>query len=167
MMKRSLLILLAVALCLALLTACSNQKAPAGANSLYYCHTEYQYGVESGVVNCEYYKPPASASIEQILQRYLKGPESKDLVSPFPANTKLVSIELKDNKAQITFTKELAECSNIDLTSACASITLSVRDITGYTVVDIRAQDALLNNQKSIVMNAEELNLSDILSSSP
>ena len=163
-MKRSIAVLMTVTMVLTILTGCGNRNTPDGKYKLYYCHSEYQYAADSGVLSWEYYTPSAAADFEYVLQRYLRGPESKDMVAPFPSGLRLVALELKENKAQITLTKELAELSGVDLTIACACITLTVWDLTQLATVDIRAQDVLLNNQKSIIMNAEELILSDIVS---
>ena len=148
-----------------LLPACSANETTEQGYSFYYCKSEYQYGSHSSVVTAENFVPVETNNPESLVEAYLNGPISDELVSPFPAGTKLKSMQIGADQVQIILTSEFASLDRIDLTIACACITLTIQNITDRTMVEISADNELLNNQKSIIFDATSLALTDLITS--
>ena len=158
-MKQSIAILLT----LLLLSACS---APAPDNQqqlqFYYCTVDSGFDADSSAIRAESRECNSLTNVEEILTVYLAGPQSADLCSPFPAALHLVSVTTDAPAVSITLSRELSDLTKLDLTMACACIAMTVMALTGTETVHISAEDALLNGQQTITMNAETLQLLDL-----
>lgn len=97
-----------------------------------------------------------------ILTRYFSGPQSGDLIAPFQRSTELLSAELNGTQMQILVTESLAELSGMDLTLACACITLTCLELPGVESVSISAQGSQLAGQQALTMSREDLLLEDL-----
>ena len=96
-----------------------------------------------------------------LLERYLSGPTSEGLVSPFPAGTKLKAWELSGNMLTLTLSNEIAQLSGMDLTLACACLTVTCLELTDAEAVQIRAESATFGSKASITMTRNDLVLLD------
>lgn len=146
-------------LCL-LFSGCSN--ASNGNTAFYYLNEQANYGIMGTAIDSERRAERTELSeINQILSQYLKGPRSSDLKNPFPDGTTLISATIDQGAVRVILSDELAALTGVDLSIACACMTLTVKSITGYAKVEIRSQNASLNGQDAIIMDANSLQLSD------
>lgn len=124
----------------------------------YYCSANMDYGPEDMAVKPETRKETLDPlAYAQLVEKYLEGPVSSSLHSPFPEGTKLVSITVDQQAANIVLTNDFASLTGIDLTVACACLSLTVREITGCAKVQISAENTLLDNKQAITMDTNEL----------
>ena len=159
-MKRCLALLL---LMLSLFQCCGCQKetpAPQG-TAFYYCAANISFDMTSTTILAEYRQTPSQDTLQQMLTKYFAGPASAQLRSPFPVGLKLVEVRQDGQTVHITVSDALATLSGLELTLACACITLTCLDFTGADQVMIYAQDALLDGQKTITMDRDTICLLD------
>ena len=137
----------------------SNQQTT---SKFYYCYAEIEYGLTDKIIHYEQRsKSPDPLDYELILSSYLEGPKSSDLKSPFPAGTALVSFSVDQQIASIVLNNVFSDLSGIELTLACACLSLTVEDISGCAQVQISAQNTLLDNKQIITINTNDLKLYD------
>lgn len=96
-----------------------------------------------------------------LLSLYLKGPENEDLISPFPAGTSVISVQWSNSHVYIVLSDHMAELTGLDLSMACTCLSMTVFDLYACQAVEISAEHKLLDDQKSIVLTADTLILSD------
>lgn len=96
-----------------------------------------------------------------LLSLYLKGPESEGLVSPFPADLSVVSVQHDNSHVHIVLSDHLANLTGLDLSIACTCLSMTVLELYDCDAVEISAEHKLLDEQKSIVFTADILILSD------
>lgn len=156
-MKRCTIIILLISL-LAALCSCSSQGS--STTDFYYLTAAVQYDSEDGVITAEKRSKNESDALV-LLTEYLKGPASKQLISPFPDGCRLLSCDQNENVLQITVSNEFATLTGYDLTLACACLTLTARSVFPVTTVEIRAESELLDGKSVITMNPEDLLLID------
>lgn len=157
-MKKQLLVLLCVLL---LLSGCSQAAPYEKPVEFYYCADSYSYETGTAAIVSETREGADMHSLEETLRAYLAGPESEELVSPFPAGLKLVAVRQEGNTVFATFSKELAQLTNLSLSMACGCITMTCLGLTDAEQVTIEVEDSLLNGQKSITMDRNSLLLTD------
>lgn len=157
-MKKQLLVLLCI---LHLLSGCSQAAPYEKPVEFYYCAGSYSYETGTSAIVSETREGADMHSLEETLRAYLAGPESGELVSPFPAGLKLVAIRQEGGTVFITLSKELSQLTNLSLSMACGCITMTCLGLTDAEQVTIEAEDSLLNGQKSITMDRNSLLLAD------
>ena len=96
-----------------------------------------------------------------LLSLYLSGPQNGRLISPFPAGTALISVQKTGDMLQIVFSDHLAQLTGLDLTIAATCISLTVFELYPCAQVEISCEGALLDEQVSLTMFAEDLVLVD------
>ncbi len=161
-MRKGLCLCLALC-CLAGLTACvQSEENPQAPFACYYLQSELTYGEADSVIGCEYQEASGHESdYVWMLDRYLAGPESETLTSPFPRGTMLYGFEMVDASAYVDLSADFAELTGIALTVGCVCLTQTVIAMTGCEAVVISAEDSLLDGSKSITMTADSYLLLD------
>ena len=167
-MKRPVCLLLILALALSL-TGCGKGKQ---SSTAFYYTRDYEADYEKGtfyhgssdsVIVCEYRDISSrSSDLRHILSLYLRGPSSDTLVSPFPAGTYLISAEVQDSTVKIVLSSSLERLSGIDLTVACACMTMTCLELTQAASVNIRSEQPTSQGGVSVTMTADDLVLLDI-----
>lgn len=157
-MKKQLIFILCI---LFLLSGCSQAAQYEKPVAFYYCASSYTYESGTAAIAAETREGAGMYSLEEYFRAYLAGPEDKDLVSPFPADLKLISIRQEGNMVFITLSEELAQLKNLSLSMACACITMTCLALTDAEQVTIEAENSLLDGQKSITMDKNSLLLAD------
>lgn len=153
--------LLILLLGIALLCGCTGRLGSDGMQFYYLC-SEVEYNSPSGVITpVTANGVDRSAPLDQILEQYLSGPDNDGLLSPFPEETKLLSVEQKDDTIYLVFNARLGSLTGMDLTLACACLTMTCLDLTDAANVSIRAEGAMLDGAQQITMNADSLVLLD------
>ena len=159
-MKKLFAMILSVFLLMGICGCQKETPQPEGI-AFYYCVSELSFGIHDSAIEAEYRQGIRKDNWAGVLNVYLKGPESGDLRSPFPAGLKTVSTAMEQSTAYITVTEELGSLSGLELTLACASLAMTCLELTGAETVVISADGALLDGQKSITLDANTLLLLD------
>lgn len=145
----------------ALLTACEMAHKSAAIN-FYYRAEQFSFEPEDSAVIAESRKEILDhLAYNKIIEKYLEGPMSTDLYDPFPDGTTLVSITVDQQTASIVLSNAFAQLTGIDLTVACACLSLTVGELTRCPKVQISAQNALLDNRQSITIDINDLDFAD------
>lgn len=162
-MKKVIAIFLVLIIGLSLISC--REKAPEFQQPLncYYLSKSIQYNTPNAVISCEQIDGAQlmNQSLGQFLRQYLKGPDSEELISPFPAGTFLVHLTIDDQTVRIRLSSAFATLSGHNLTLACACLTLTVLDYTGLTYVSISVNDTALDDQIIITLDRNSIILLD------
>ena len=157
-MKSNLRILVFLCICV-LLVGCM-PKSSAAINFYYLAQTDYNS--PQGNIAPELRKGNASPlAYEELLNSYLSGPNSNNLINPFPTETKLISITLEQQTATVVLSDQIAELTGVELTLACTCLSMTVKELTGCANVQIRAQTKLLDNHQAISINTNSVQFFD------
>lgn len=155
--------IVALSLILLLVISCigCSKEAPDYQRPLncYYLSKTIQYNTSNAVIGCEQVEGAllVNESLGQFLRQYLKGPDSKDLVSPFPAGTFLVHLAIDNDTVKVRLSNEFSILTGHDLTLACACITLTILDYTGLSYVSISVEGASLNDKMTLTLSRDDL----------
>lgn len=162
-MKKMLILSLCLALLMSL-TACS-EPAPKYEKpiQLYYRTAVTADEIAESVIGPVTVEGAALPEDPQaLLNEYLKGTSAVGFLTTFPASTKLLSMELTEDTAILMLNPSITRLSGIDLTIACACITMTTMELTGVTTVRIRASNSSLDGADEIVMDRQTLILQDL-----
>ncbi|MBP3304341.1 MAG: GerMN domain-containing protein [Oscillospiraceae bacterium] len=153
-MKRMIAAFLLLAL-LTGLTACANKKDSIQEPvAFYYRRADITYGSSDSVILSEFADAAdCNGDTTLLLKQYLKGPQSETLAQTFPVGTTVLSLTVEENTADILLSSQFARLSGIDLTIACACLTLTALKLTGTETVVIHAHHNTLNGMEQIVMD--------------
>lgn len=88
---------------------------------------------------------PVQEAARTIVTRLLEG--SEPFLSPLPAGTELLDVEIRDRVAYINFSGQIGNLSGIDLTLADYCLTLSLSALDGISAVRILSQGRPLGQQ--------------------
>lgn len=159
-MKKILAFFLAC-LMAASLFGCRKTEPEAQGPAFYYCAADITYGMDSQAIQSEQRADAEGRNLEETLTLYLAGPASDTLRSPFPAGLQVVEVHSDASSLYITLNDVMATLSGLELTVACSCLCLTGLGLSGAEKVVISAQDALLDGQRSITMDADSLLLLD------
>lgn len=144
------------------LSACSPEPSDPSNTCFYYKNATVLYHSENGLLGQQWIDiTGGSDDWTQLLSIYLAGPTDHQLVSPFPAGTQLVSFSVYQDTAQVVLSREFADLTGAELTTACACLALTIQSITHCSYVQISAADALLDNQPSITIEPAAISFYD------
>ena len=156
-MKRILCLILVAAAALSL-WACGSSGSPTEPVSFYYLlrEPELVYNRDDGIIRPETregagFAPDAAA----LLGLYLQGPLDDTLDSPFPAGTKLVSLHREGSTLTLELSRPFSSLQGLDLSLACACLSLTAIKLTGVENVTIRC------DQINVTMDRDTLLLID------
>lgn len=161
-MKRflSLFLLLALVCCL---TACKQKETMEDPVTFYYQNKEFSHGSGSSVILGETRESAGiSEDIISLLNLYLKGPVSENLLKTFPNGTKLLKFHIDGEIANVVLSDQITLADGIELTVACGCLAKTVMELTGVTGVNICAENLPLGNKQNIYMDLNSLLLLDI-----
>ena len=124
----------------------------------YYRQAEMEYGANASVISAEVREAEGHREdYTYLMKQYLQGPESYSLYMPFPRVTTLVSIEVKDSIAYVQLSTNFSQLSGMDLSVACACITMTACEMTGAASTCISAADSTLDGNASITMSPSDI----------
>lgn len=130
--------------------------------NFYYLRSESQFSDADGIIAPEIREmKDLRGNLDSILELYMRGPESSNLESPFPRDTKILEWKIIGSSLHLNFSDLFAQLSGVELTLACACITKTCIELLDVETVRIRANGSLLNGSTYIIMNASNLNLAD------
>lgn len=131
--------------------------------NFYYRRTQISYGASDSVI--------AAAAAESVgyendpvglLNLYLMQSAPEGFTNTFPTGTKINSLTVNDGTAELIVTSALNQLSGLDLTIACACLTLTTLELTGSVSVCIRPASGDLGGAESITMDESCLLLLDV-----
>lgn len=162
-----LALLLATAL---LLSACAASAEEPSVNPItfYYCRAEGNYSSDTGALAGEQVDlGRTDVTVDDILQRYLHGPSDDSLLSPFPAGLACTEQTLDGGVLTLRFNEALAELSGVDLTLACACLTMTLTQIEFVDAVRVASPGTALAAQTDVVLTDAQFLLFDETSYHP
>lgn len=161
-MKRFICFFIAAAVLVCLSSCSSNSKEVDFPVSFYYSSKSISYNTSDGVIASEIreYKGYEN-NLPGLLAMYLSGPLSKDLVSPFPKGTALISLKVHDDEVHILLSEEFAKLTGMDLTIACTCISMTMFGVTDCSSVALQAQNTLLNGVEILRFTPNDMILLD------
>lgn len=163
MKKRSLAVL--CTLLFFLLCACRNASEELiSPVTFYYCNRAVAYNSAEGVIRGEIREgKDFQTDTAGMLREYFTGPQSEELLSPFPAGTKLVSLSIEEDTAMLTLSREFADLNGIKLSTACSCIVKTLAEFESVTRVQFFAEGSLLENKESLTVTVEDVILTDFV----
>ena len=150
-------------LCL-LLAGCAEQKPLITTLKFYYPLQTADYTLGASYIQPELREGAGvDKSLKNLLNLYLKGPNDPlTFRTPFQYNTQVVSISRGSTMLDITLSRGFATYTGLDLTIACACITLTCLELADVEAVRIRAKGTTLDGAEFIEMSAQSLLLMDL-----
>lgn len=107
----------------------------------YYRRAEITNGQTDSVIAPEEREAAGhTVDLKWLLAEYLKGPQMDDYVSLLPAGTTLVDVRQDEGVLVITLSDSFAQLTGLDLTIACACLTMTVLELTDAAEVTICTQ---------------------------
>lgn len=161
-MKRFIIFHLTAALLFGLCACQPENPPPRQPVNFYYRNTEITYGSDSGVISAQVSEGAGYTDPIDLLNKYLKGPSDSTHDATFPASTKILDMTVQGDTAYLKMNTSLARLTGIDLTIACACITMTTIELTGVTTVTISANGETLDGSDFITMDRSKLMLLDV-----
>ena len=159
-MKQFLAVIMSIFL-LITTASCSNTQRTGKAHQFYYRTQRIDHGVEAGIITSETRYLAEDDQLMDIISVYLGGPVSENLVSPFPADLRVINLRLGAEKVELVLSDHIATQSGIELTATCACIQRTLSGLTGINTVHISAENEEINNQDIIVLKTGSIILID------
>ena len=161
-MKRIFCLILAI--CIAfLLPGCKDKEEPIlEPVNFYYRNADISYDSSTGLISAQVTESAGyDRNFLDILNFYLKGPIQDHFEHTFPSGTKALSLEFIGSNAQIVLSNDFARLGGIDLTIACACLSMTVMELTNSSSVTIRAESTTIGGNDSITMDKDNILLFD------
>ncbi len=155
-MKKVLALALLLLLILSIV-GCNLQSNQEQQIRFYYCSSDPAYAEENGVISPELRSGIHQEPLNKIINFYLAGPKSEDLHSPFPEGLRILEADQNGSTMYLTVSNQLCDLTGMDLTLACACLTLTFMDLRQVQQVVITPEDGLLDGQRSITMDKNAL----------
>lgn len=92
-----------------------------------------------------------------ILNAYMAGPISDQVISPFPTDARIEEIARKDSTFVLLLNSSFSELTGVDLSIACACITKTVASLTSCERVEIQIKDSASTSITTITMSADDI----------
>lgn len=159
-MKRLIAIVLAIAMAAALL-GCETQELRAPGN-FYYYKSEPAFTGTNGVLAPERRELAGiEHDLNAILELYCAGPASRDLENPLPKGCPAPTCSLEGTEQRLSFGREFADLSGIELTIAVGCLARTFLELTGAKTLILTADGALLNGETAMMVTLADLQLRD------
>lgn len=100
--------------------------------------------------------------LKRLLQLYIDGPISKTLINPFPENILVESITVNNTTVDLQLNSPFAQLSDMEMTTACACLTMTVLELTERHRLIITVLDHACNILYTTSMTRDHILLSDI-----
>lgn len=124
--------------------------------SFYYLRANILYGADDGVIAAEE-REYTDPDLGILLSEYLCGPVSEGFASPFPAGTKLLSLNRSADVLTLQLSTEFDSLTDLDHILACACLSQTCFDLCDAAAVTIQ----IAGTDRSITMTRDSLTLSD------
>lgn len=160
--------ILAIALLLALLCGCGGQITPAGENAvtLYYRRADTQsdesFSSPTGALAQERITLGGDFRAQDLLERYLQGPDSDALVTIFPEGTACTKMTLQNGVLTLHMNEAYGALTGYARTLATAGLTLTMTQLEQVESVQIRTPNGALIGQSTARWTPEQFLLQDM-----
>lgn len=165
MKNRAGTVLLA-ALLLALLCGCAPARPAAVYQNpidFYYCDFADAHGGALGALAKQTVDlVDSEVTVEEVLKRYLEGPDDPALAAPFPNGLTCESVALSDGVLSIRFGEAYAELSGVRLSLTNACLTKTLLQIPHVESVRIETDSGMLTTQTATAFTEESFLLKDV-----
>lgn len=153
-MKRILCILICIML---LMSGCAHKDMA----NFYYQRNGFIYDAPDGVIVAEKRDiTNHTTHLAFLVSLYLLGPQNIEYHSPFPASTKLQSIERKNNTLIITLNDTFEGLPESQFSLACTCLTMTLQEVSSANQVTI------VSGSRSLTLSQELITLYDSNTSS-
>lgn len=153
-----------------LLSACSaaGEAPPVHPIRFYYCRAEGNYSSETGALDYEQVDlGRTDVTIDEILSRYLQGPTDDTLLSPFPDALACTEQKLDGGVLTLRFNESLAALSGVDLSLACACLTMTFTQLDAVDALRVASPGTALAAQTDVLLTSGQFLLFDEASYHP
>lgn len=124
--------------------------------TFYYLSAEYTFGSNSGVIVAEEREATNHRQdLSYLLALYLMGPADEDHRSPLPSGTRIINPQQNGEIITMELVNSTYKLSDVDLSLACACLTLTCLDITDASEVSITY------GEETVTMHQDSLTLVD------
>lgn len=131
--------------------------------NFYYRRIQTEFGKETGVIDVMVVEGDGKKGDHlAMLNQYLLGINNSSFASTFPVSTQVTDLRILGDTAFLTLNPALGQYSGMDLTIACACLTLTTMELTGTQQVSIRITSGTLNGSDQIIMDRNTILLLDI-----
>ncbi len=138
---------------------CKQEKMVAPVR-FYYPKQTLTYGLEQDFMLCEVRESNGhQEDLAYLLGAYLAGPATPECRSPFPLQTKLLSVSQNDGMVILILNEPFAALTGMEWNLACVCLSITCMELTGAEAIQIRAQTA--SEKKSVTITREQLLLID------
>lgn len=157
-MKRLLALLLMLTLLVGI-TACRENSEPVlQPINFYYISDPFTYGSAEGLIRAQIADAAHyNGSLLETLNGYLAGPNEAGYGHTFPTGSQVYQIDLVNETAYLQMNNAFARLKGIDLTVACACLTMTVMELTGSKSVNISTLSIPLDGNASITMSKDTI----------
>lgn len=160
---KKIVCILFCALILLSLCACGKQQAELKEpTNFYYINKDISYNSPTGVISAEVREGITfHGNFASFLRAYLQGPESSDLQTYIPAETKLISCAIKGDEVVLTFNEEFSKLSGVKLSAASSALLMSIHDYAGINTLTIRVEHGRLDDKDELRLTLDDIVLMD------
>lgn len=159
-MKRILCLFLVCALCLPLLGCKPKTEDIEDPVNFYYRRSAdtITFGKADGVITSEQREAAGHRDDPSyLINLYLKGPAGTGMNRTFPKGVELVKFSLEGGCAYITVSDFFSTLTGINLTLACACLTLTVCELTGAKQLTVSTSNTLLDGNRTVIMTPDDI----------
>ena len=136
--------------------------------TFYYRTKDIQFGTSSDVIAHEIRDQFGHKDdFTYLINEYLQGPKTDACISPFPAGTMLIRLELVKDKAIITLSSHISLLTGPELSIAATCIAKTVHEMTNMKYVQIASEGDLLDGEPYILIECNAYLTSDEFIPSP
>lgn len=161
-MKKILCLLLSILLTVSISACRKKQDKPVEPINYYYRTRQLQYGTSQDVISAEVRDQFGhSEDYVYLINDYLLGPKTETCISPFPAGTNLIQLELVKNKAIVILSAHITLLTGAELTIACTCLARTVQEMTGMKSVQISTERDLLDGEIAVIIYEDDFVLED------
>ena len=167
-MKRIICLILCLLLCYPFMGCTAKEEALHSPVNFYYRTKTVKYNSDQGVIAPEVRESYGhEEDIAYLMEQYLNGPTGGKCISPFPAGTQVVQVDVMKNKVVIVLTSHISLLSGSELYIACTCLARTLLELTDVKEVQIISKDDLLDGKDSITIGADSFMLSDNFTINP
>lgn len=146
-----------MALILLVLYGCAKQSDPIQQPVNFYYHSNLSSNENFDQIIVAEVREGAQHSKEELIAQYLHGPNSEELVNPFPHDIELKSLAVDAKRVVITLSETFSQLNGIDMTLACSCLCATLFDLYDCQTVEITSEGLFVNGKSTIVLQREDL----------